>query len=119
MLDLATLAQIAVSTLSPLVVQGAGKLAGTVLDDAYKAVKRRLCSEPSGKQAIEKFEQNAPGGATALQNELAKWLARDPVLVRLLAESLERSGAATSGSLVGKIEADKVVVAHKIDTVNM
>jgi hypothetical protein len=119
MLDLAILAHMAVTALSPLATKGAEILAPTILKDAYNAIKERLRSEPSGKAALEKFEKNATDGAPALQAELAKRLATDPELVRLLAEALEKSGAAKPGSLVGKIEANKVVVAHKIDTVNM
>jgi hypothetical protein len=119
MLDFVSLATMFVTKLSPLVAEGVGKLAQTVLNDAYTAIKERLRSEPSGKAAIERFEQNVNEGAPALQAELAKRLASDSALVRLLAESLEKFGAAPRGSLVGKIDAEKVVVAEKIDTVNM
>jgi hypothetical protein len=119
MLDLVGLAQMAVSALSPFVTKGTEILAPKVLNDAYNAIKERLRSGPSGKLALQRFEQNATEGAPALQAELAKRLATDPELVRLLAESLEKSGAVKPGSLVGKIDANKVVVAHKIDTVNM
>ena len=119
MLEVVALAHAIVTALSPLVTKSADILAPTVLKDAYSAIKERLCGKPSGKLAIQGFEQNAAEGAPALQDELARQLATDTDLVRIIAEALEKSGAAKSGSLVGKIDANKVVVAHKIDTVNM
>jgi len=118
-MDLANLAQTAVTALSPIMAQGAQKLAETALSDVYTAIKERLRREPSGKAALEKFEQSPNEGALALEAELVKRLATDAELARLLAESLEKSGAAAPGSLVGRIDAQKVVVAKKIDIVNM
>ena len=118
-MDLANLAQMAVTVLTPIMAQGAQKLADTALSDVYTAIKEHLRGELSGNAALEKFEQNPSEGALALQAELAKRLSVDADFVRLLAESLEKSGAAASGFLVGKINAQKVVVAKKIDTVNM
>jgi hypothetical protein len=117
--DYVALAYTTVKALSPLVTKGAEVLAPVVLKDAYSAIKERLCGDPSGKVAIERFEQNAMEGAPVLQAELARLLAADTDLARAVAEALEKSGVVKSGSLVGKIEANKVVVAHKIDTVNM
>jgi len=55
------------------------------------------------------------------QTALAEHLATDAELVRMLAETLEKFGAAPPSSpLVGKIvNAEKIVVANKIDTLNM
>ena len=114
-----SLAGMAVNVLSPLMAKGAEALAKTVFKDAYAAIKERLSKKPEGKAAVEKFEHNPTEGTPALQAELARQLATDTGLARLLAEALEKSGAAAPGSLVGKIEAEKVVVAKNIDTVNM
>ena len=118
-MDIVTLAGLAVTALSPLMAKGAEALGKTFLNDAYTAIKERLSKRPESKSAVKKFEQNPIEGAPALQSELGKHLAGDAELVRLLAEALEKSGAAKPGSLVGKIEAEKVVVAKNINTVNM
>ena len=118
-ITLTTLAGMAVAALSPLVAKGAEELGKSVLNDAYVAIKQRLSKKAESKAVIEKFEQNPSEAAPTLQAELAKQLAADDELVRLLAEALEKSGAAAPGSLVGKIKAKNVVVANKIDTVNM
>jgi hypothetical protein len=109
----------AVAALSPLVAKGMEELSKTVFKDVYAAIKDRLSGARKSKEAVEQFEQDPTEGASALQAALADQLAHDKDLARMLAEALEKSGVAAPGSLVGKIEAEKVVVANKIDTVNM
>ena len=118
-MDPVTLANMAVAALSPLVAKGMEELSKTVFKDVYTAIKERLSGTRQSQEAVEQFEQNPTQGTPALQSALADQLAHDQELTRLLVEALEKSGAAPSGSLVGKIEAEKVVVANKIDTVNM
>lgn len=118
-MDIITLAALAVAALQPLVAKGVEEVAKTAFKDVYTAIKKRLFQKSQGKATVEKFEQNPTEGAPAMQAALAEQLSSDPELIRLLAEALEKSGAAAPGSLVGKIEAEKVVVANKIDTVNM
>jgi hypothetical protein len=118
-MDPVTLASMAVAALSPLVAKGMEELSKTVFMDVYTAIKERLSGTRKSKEAVEQFEQDPGEGAPAFQAVLADQLAQDKELMRLLADALEKSGAAPAGSLVGKIEAEKVVVANKIDTVNM
>jgi hypothetical protein len=116
---ISTLAAGAVAALSPIIAKGLEELAKSTFKDAYAALKERLGRDPEGKKAVEKFEADPAEGAAKLQKALTKRLATDAELVRLLAEALEKSGTAETGSLVGKIEAEKVVVAEKINTVRM
>lgn len=119
MIDLASLTTMIIAALSPLLAKGAEEVAKTVFKDAYQTIKDRLTKKPESKNAVEKFEQNPGTGATAFQSVLAEHLANDAELVRMLAEALEKSGATAPGQLVGTINAQKVVVANKIDTLNM
>lgn len=114
-----TLAASAIAALSPIIAKGLEELAKSTFKDAYAALKERLSRDPEGKKAVEKFETNPSAGAPELQKVLAEHLVTDAELMRLLAAALEKSGTAEPGSLVGKIEAEKVVFAEKIDTVNM
>ncbi len=119
MIDLTTLTAMATAALSPLLAKGAEEVAKTAFKDAYQAIKDRLTKKPEGKTAVEKFEQSPSADATTFQAALAKHLANDSELVRMLAEALEKSGAAAPGQLVGTINAQKVVVANTIDTLKM
>ena len=95
------------------------EVAKTTFKDVYAAIKERLGRDPKGKQAVEEFEADPTKGAADLERALTERLKTDAELVRLLATALEESGTYETGSLVGKIEAERVVVAKKIDTVNM
>ena len=106
----------AVAALSSLVTKGAEELGKTVFNDAYTAIKERLSKKPESKSAVEKFEQNPSEGAPALRSELGNHLAGDAELALLLAVALEKFGAAAPGSLVGKIEAQQVIVAGTMVT---
>ncbi len=118
-MDPATIATMVISALSPLVAKGVEEVAKTSFKDAYEAIKERFSKKSEKQSALEKFEKNPSAGAPAFQSALAEHLATDAELIRLLATALEKSGSVPAGSLVGKIEAEKVVVANKIDTLNM
>ncbi|MDZ7359827.1 MAG: hypothetical protein ONB46_03745 [candidate division KSB1 bacterium] len=118
-MDPVTLAAMVIAALSPLVTKGAEEVSKTAFKDAYQAIKKRFAKKPEQQSALEKFEKNPATGAPTFQAALAEHLATDDELIRLLATALEKSGSAPVGSLVGKIEAEKVVVAEKINTVNM
>jgi hypothetical protein len=119
MMDPATIATMVIAALSPLLLKGTEEVAKTAFKDAYQAIKERFSRKPEKQSALEKFEKNPSTGAPVFQSALAEHLATDTELIRLLATALEESGSVPAGSLVGKIEAEKVVVANKIDTVNM
>ena len=119
-MDPATIATMVIASLSPFIVKGAEEVAKTAFKDAYQAIKERFSKKPEKQSALEKFEKNPSSGAPAFQSALAEHLATDAELIRVLARALEKYGSVPAGSLVGKIEAEKVVVANKIiGTVNM
>ena len=119
MIDLANLTTIVTAALSPLLAKGAEEVAKTAFKDAYQAIKDRLTKKPESKKAVEKFEENPSTGANEFQATLAEHLKNDAELVRMLAEALEKLGSAAPSQLVGTINAQKVVVANQIDTLNM
>jgi hypothetical protein len=108
-----------VAALSPIVSKGAEEVAKTVFKDAYAAIKKRLSRHPEGKETLKRFEVSPASGADDLQRNLTELLTADAELIKLLVEALQKSAAVEHGSLVGKIEAEKAVVADKIDAVNM
>lgn len=118
-MDPNTLSSAVIAALSPLVAAGAVEVAKTAFKDTYTAIKIRLGKKPEGEKAIKEFEKNPKEGATLLQSELARHLETDEELVSMLKEALEKAEITVQGALVNKIEAEKVVVANKIDTVHM
>jgi len=108
-----------ISILSPLVSKGMEEVAKSVFKDAYGKIKDRLQSNPEGKKTLQKFEQNPAEAAPELMRLLTQQMLLDEKLTQLLAEALKKSEAVNLEALVGKIEAEKVVVASHIDTVNM
>ena len=116
---ISALAASAVAVLSPLVAKGLEEVAKSVFKDAYATLKERLGRDPESNRVVESFEADPAKGAPNLLKALTAQLATDTELLRLLAEALEKSAAVNLGSLVGKVEAKKVIVTGKIDTVRM
>jgi hypothetical protein len=108
-----------VSALSPLVVKGMEEVGKSVFKDAYGKIKDRLKSEPGSKKTVEDFEKNPVKAAPEMLKLLTEQMLIDEKLTQLLAESLDKSDVVNLEALVGKVEAEKVVVASHIDTVNM
>ena len=113
------LAASAVSALTLLFTKGSEEVAKSAFKDAYQAIKARLTRNPESRKVIENFEADPEKGATELQSTLSEHLISDDELFIRIAESLEKAGMLNSGSLAGKIMAEKVVIAKKIGTVNM
>jgi hypothetical protein len=118
-MDAATLSSTVVAALSPVVAAGATEIAKTAFKDAYAVLKERLKKKPEGEQAIEKFEANPAEGKDDLQKQLTQLIETETDLAHLLQEALENYNQGSRAPLVGKVEAQKAVIADKIDTVNM
>ena len=77
----------------------------------------------AGKSAWGKikslFRWSADPAEKDLSADIAKVLAANEALARQVVEILQAQSTGTASTLVGTINADKVVVADKIDTVNM
>jgi len=108
-----------VSVLSPLVAKGMEEVAKSGFKDAYGKIKDRLKSKPESKKILEEFEKNPAEAAPEMLKLLTQQMLIDEKLMQLLAETLNKSEAVNLEALVGKVEAEKVVVASHIDTVNM
>ena len=65
------------------------------------------------------FNWSADPPEADLSADIAKALAANETLARQVVEILQAESTGTASTLVGTINADKVVVADKIDTVNM
>ena len=109
----------AVTALKLVFTKGSEEVAKSAFKDAYEAIKARLTRNPESRKVLEKFEANPEKGAAELQSTLSEHLVSDDKLFIRIAESLEKAGMLNSGTLAGKIIAEKVVIAKKIDTVNM
>ncbi len=65
------------------------------------------------------FKWSADPPEADLSADIAKALQANEALARQVVEILQTQQTGTASTLVGTINADKVVVADKIDTVNM
>ncbi len=65
------------------------------------------------------FKWSAEPAEKDLSHDIAKMLATNEALARQVTEILQAQSTGTASNLVGTINAEKVVVAEKIDTVNM
>ncbi len=65
------------------------------------------------------FKWSADPPEADLSADIAKALQANEALARQVVEILQAQSTGTASNLVGTINADKVVVADKIDTVNM
>ncbi len=65
------------------------------------------------------FKWSAEPAEADLSADIAKALEANEALARQVVEILQAQSTGTASTLVGTINADKVVVADKIDTVNM
>jgi hypothetical protein len=121
-MDVAFLSNLAVSTLAPILLKGVGELAGTTLKDAYEAIKDRLSRTPEEKQVVEKFEKGPVENSNEFQMLLSKHLEKDEELRTLLTTSLEKmkNPPVEMGNVnVNQIHAEKVIVAQKVDKIDM
>lgn len=118
-MDAGTLSSTVIAALSPLVAAGATEIAKTAFKDVYTVLKERMKKKPEGKQAIEKFEANPAEGRDDLQKQLTQLVENEPDLGLLLQKALEKYSQGSRSPLVENVEAEKVVIADKIDTVNM
>lgn len=116
---ISALAASAVSALKLVSTKASEEFAKSALQDAYQAIKIRLTRNPESRKVLENFEANPGNGATELQSAIGEHLVYDDELFVRIAESLEKAGMLNSSSMAGKIIAEKVVIAKKIDTVNM
>ena len=77
----------------------------------------------AGKNAWSKikslFKWSAEPAEADLSADIAKALQANEALARQIVELLQAQSTGTASKLVGTINAEKVVVADKIDTVNM
>lgn len=101
-LILATLTS-AVTVLASEVGKGIASAAG---QDAWNKIKSL-------------FKWPAEPAEPDLSAEIAKSLAANEALARQVVEILQAQSTGTASNLVGTINAEKVVVADKIDTLNM
>jgi dipeptidase len=121
-MDPVTVSAIAASTisiLSPLVAKGMEEVTKSVFKDAYEKIKDRFSTDQESKKALEEFEKKPAEAAPELLKILTNQMMIDEKLTQLLAETLKKSKVVNLEALVGKVEAEKVVVASHIDTVNM
>ena len=109
-----TLATLAASALAPYLAKGAEEVAKSVFKDAYAKLKETIAGKPEAEKSLEKA-----GTSTDLQPLLEQQFARNQELQLAFARALEAAGHAPKGQLVGKIEAEKVVVAERIDNLTM
>ena len=65
------------------------------------------------------FRWSAEPAEADLSAAIAKALEANEALARQVVEILQAQSTGTASKLVGRIDAEKVVVADKIDTVNM
>lgn len=93
----------ALTALGTEVAKGAAGEAGK---DAWNKIKELLGAKSS--ETLEKA-----------QSEIAKQIEVNPEATKKLLELLKSSQSKNVGQLVGSITAEKVVVANKIDTLNM
>ncbi len=77
----------------------------------------------AGKNAWERikslFNWSAEPAESNLSTDIARALEANESLARQVVEILQAQPTGTASNLVGRIDAEKVVVAEKIDTVNM
>jgi hypothetical protein len=85
-------------------------------------VGKGIASE-AGKTAWSRikalFKWSADPAETDLSTAIAKTLEANQALARQVVEILQGQSTGTASTLVGRIDAEKVIVAEKIDTVNM
>ncbi|MCP4298222.1 MAG: hypothetical protein GY786_21765 [Proteobacteria bacterium] len=113
------LAASAVSALKLLFTKGSEEVAKSAFKDAYQAIKTRLTRTPESQKVIENFEADPEKGATELQSTLSEHLVSDDKLYVMIVDALAKAGTLKNHPLAEKIIAEKVVIANKIDTVNM
>lgn len=106
-----------VTLLIPIMAKGMGDLANSAFHDVYLNIKQKLSTKTEGKNVVERFEKNPTGGAEDFQALLARHLNDDHELMGQLRDALDKSTAYSS--LTGEINAKNVVVAQKIDNLNM
>jgi hypothetical protein len=108
-----------VSVLSPLVTKGMEEVAKSSFKDVYDKIKDRLQGHPESKKTLEAFEKNPVEAAPDMLKELTNQMLSDTKFTQLLGTALSKSNVINLEALVGKVEAEKVIIAQYIGTVNM
>ena len=116
-MDPVTIATAVVGFLSPIVAKGLEDVAKSALNDAYAKIKDRFSKEPKNSKIIEQFEKDPSTGAEAFQTALVEQLKTDQDLMQQLVSILEKNKH--SGALVNEVNAKNVVIAEKIDKIDM
>ena len=116
---ISAIAASAISVLSPLMAKGMEEVAKSVFNDSYDKIKERLLNVPEHKETLDRFEKNPVEAAPDMLKLLTQQMLIDEKLTQVLATTLSKSDAVNLEALVGKVEAEKIVIASHIDTVNM
>jgi len=116
-MDPLTIASSVIGILTPIIANGVGEVANTDFKDVYASIKEKLSRNPEEGKIIEQFEKDPSRGADAFQALLIEHISIDQELMKQLIEALQIPK--TRSSLVGKVEAKNVVIADKIDKIDM
>ena len=116
-MDPLTIAHSLVGFLTPIIAKGVGEVADSAFKDIYALVKEKLSRKPEEQKIVEEFEKDPSEGAPAFQELLVQHLQGDLVLKNQLVEALQH--LKTNSPLVNKVDAKNVVIAQKIDKIDM
>lgn len=119
-MDPITLASTIVGLISPLIMKGVEEVTKSSFKDIYAAIKEKLSGDPESKHAIQEFEKSPEQAKPVFQAALQKHIEADKAFYELLLRVVQNHQSAAQGGInIKKINAKKVVVAEKIDKLDM